>query len=174
MSGRDLRRVGTYLAQVAVTALAVAAACLLVVPKALGWHGVLVLSGSMEPTLQSGGVAFVDPVRPEAVHVGDVITFQRPGGWQVTHRVVEVTATTDGPRFRTKGDANDVADAWVVGSKALVGKVRYAFPGAAGVVGLLVGNTQLLGVLMLIPAAYLVVGEVRPSRRRLRVRGADG
>ena len=172
MRGRDLRRAAGYLAQVAVTAVVVAAAAVLVVPKALGWHGVLVLSGSMEPTLQSGGVAFVDKVEPEAVHVGDVVTFTRPGGWQVTHRVVEITATTDGPRFRTKGDANDVADAWVVESTALVGKVRYAFPHAAGALSLLVGNTALLGALLALPAAYLVYDELRRFRRELRLRGA--
>lgn len=172
MRGGGLRRVALYLAQVAVTAVVVAAAVVLVVPKAMGWQGVLVLSGSMEPALQSGGVAFVDRVRPEAVHVGDIIAFERPGGWRVTHRVVEVTATIDGPRFRTKGDANEVADAWTVESKALVGKVRYAFPHAAGVIGLLVANTSALGAMLAVPAAYLVYDEWRRWRRGLRLRGA--
>lgn len=167
MRARGLRRTGAavaYLAQVALVAVVVAASVVLVVPRVLGWHGVLVLTGSMAPTLEPGGVAFVDKVRPESVRVGDVITFSRPGG-QVTHRVVEVTATVDGPMFRTKGDANEVADPWVVESRALVGKLRYALPHAAGVVGLLVGNATVLGGLMALAAAYLVYDEVRRWRR---------
>jgi signal peptidase len=163
--------VARYVVQVGLAAVALAAATLLVLPKAMGWHGVIVLTGSMEPTLDAGGVAFVDPVRPEHVRRGDVITFTRPSSrQQVTHRVVEVVATPDGPQYRTKGDANDIPDNWVVTPRQLVGKVRLALPHLAGAVSLLIDNRTLLGVLMAVPAAFLVADEVRRWRRERRDR----
>lgn len=157
--------------QVALAAVAVAAAALIVVPRAMGWQGVLVLTGSMEPALDTGGVAFVDRVRPEAVHVGDVVTFTRAGSTQqLTHRVVEVTATVDGPQFRTKGDANDIADDWVVRPAQLVGKVRFALPHLGGVARLLVTSRQQLALFMAVPALYLIGDDLRRWRAERRRR----
>jgi signal peptidase len=158
-------RVLRYLIQVFIAAVAVAAAALIILPKAMGWQGVLVLTGSMEPALQAGGVAFVDRVQPEQVRVGDIITFTRPDSTQqVTHRVIEVVATSDGARFRTKGDANDIPDDWIVRRSQLVGKVRLALPKLGGFVRLFVGNRQQLGLFMALPATYLVFDEVRRWR----------
>lgn len=168
---RRLLTCARYVVQVAVAAVALAAATLLVLPKAMGWQGVIVLTGSMEPTLDVGGVAFIDPVRPEEVRTGDVVTFTRPNSTQqLTHRVIEVVATSDGPRYRTKGDANAIPDDWVVTPKQLVGKVRFALPHLGGAVSLLVDNRSLLGVLMAIPAAILVADELRRWRRERRAR----
>lgn len=158
-----------YLAQVAIAAVAVAAAALIIVPRVMGWQGVLVLTGSMEPALDTGGVAFIDRVQPGDVHRGDVITFTRPDSpQQVTHRVIEVVATSDGPRYRTKGDANDIPDDWVVKPSQLVGKVRLALPKLGGAVRLFVTSRQQLALFMALPAAYLVWDDVRQWRRRRR------
>lgn len=164
-AGRVLR----YAVQVAVTAVALAAAAVLVVPKALGWQGVLVLTGSMEPALQTGGVAFVDRVEPKEIGVGDIMTFTRPNSTQqVTHRVTGVIPTSAGYRFTTKGDANDIPDDWIVNERQVVGKVRFALPHMAGAVQLLVGNRQLLALLMAVPAAYLIYDDVKRSRAKRR------
>jgi signal peptidase len=155
-----------YLGQIALASIAVAAAGALIVPKVMGWQGVIVLTGSMEPALDTGGVAFVDRVPAEDIHVGDVMTFTRAGSrQQVTHRVTAVTATSEGPRFRTKGDVNDIPDSWTVTPGQVVGKVRFALPHLGGLVHLLVGNQRLLGLLMAVPAAFLVADEFRRWRR---------
>jgi signal peptidase len=161
-----------YAVQVAVTAVALAAGAVLVVPKALGWQGVLVLTGSMEPALQTGGVAFVDKVEPKDIEVGDIMTFTRPDTTQqVTHRVTGVIPTSAGFRFTTKGDANDIPDDWIINERQVVGKVRFALPHMAGAVGLLVGNRQLLALLMAVPAAYLIYDDVKRSRAKRRAVG---
>jgi signal peptidase len=167
---RTTRRVLVYVVQVAVAGVALAAAAVVLIPKALGWDGMIVLTGSMEPTLHAGGVAFVDPVPAERIRVGDVVTFTRSGsGQQLTHRVMEVLPAPDGPRLRTKGDANAAVDGWVVGPGQVVGKVRYALPGFGGATGLLVTHRPLLGALMAV-AATLLVDDVRRRRRRRRRR----
>lgn len=164
-----------YAVQVAVAGVAVAASAVLVVPKAMGWQGVIVLSGSMEPALHTGGVAFVDHVPPERIGTGDVLTFTRPGSQQqVTHRVVEVLASSDGPRFRTKGDANDIEDAWVVTSGQVVGQVRFALPHLGGLVRALVANRSMVGMAMGVAALFLVADDVRRWRRKRRLAPPSG
>lgn len=167
-------RVTRYAVQVAVAAVAVAATALLIGPKALGWQGVIVLTGSMAPALETGGVAFVDPVEPEDIGVGDIMTFTRPDSdQQVTHRVIEVIGTTTGPLFRTKGDANDIPDGWVVTGDQVVGKVRLALPHLGGFAELVVGNRRALGLAMAVPALYLIVDDIRRSRAKRREKEED-
>lgn len=158
-----------YAVQVAIAAVAVAAATLIVLPRAMGWQGVIVLTGSMEPALDTGGVAFVERIQPEDVRVGDIITFRRPDAdAQVTHRVIEVVATPEGPRYLTKGDANEIPDEWVVRPSQLVGKVRLALPHLGGMAQAFVSNRHQLALFMAVPGAYLLADDVRRWRRRKR------
>lgn len=156
-----------YVIQVALTSVAVAAAAVVIGPRLLGWEGVLVLTGSMEPTVEAGGVAFVDRVEPKDIRVGDIMTFTRANSsQQLTHRVTAVVPTTDGPTFRTKGDANDIPDVWTVTPRQVIGKVRFALPNL-GVLGrLLVSDRQLLALFMAVPAAFLLADEVRRGRQQ--------
>jgi signal peptidase len=163
------RRLLAFLVQATVVGAAVAMAAVLVVPRALGWQGVVVLTGSMEPALHTGGVAFVDRVPPERIGTGDLLTFTRPGSrQQVTHRVIEVVPTSEGPSFRTKGDANDAPDGWTVTSGQVVGRVRFALPHLGGLAQALVTSRSVVGIAMGIPALFLVLDDHRRWRRRRR------
>lgn len=158
-----------YLVQVTVVGAAVAMSAVLVVPRIMGWQGVLVLTGSMEPALRTGGIAFVDRVPPERIGTGDLLTFTRPGSrQQVTHRVIEVVPSPDGPRFRTKGDANDIADGWTVTPDQVIGKVRFALPYLGGLARTLVTSRTAVGIAMGIPALFLVADDIRRWRKRRR------
>jgi signal peptidase I len=104
-----------------------AAAAFFTVPRYLGWQGVIVLSGSMEPTLKVGGLVYIDKhARPESIKVGDIITFDGLAnfhGSNITHRVIDISRGEDGALlFHTKGDANQVADQEPVPAANLVGR----------------------------------------------------
>ena len=94
-----------------ITGVAVLAA---VAMGVLGWAGYRpepVLSGSMEPMMPTGSLIVVKKVPASTVRVGDVITFQQPGGTDLlTHRVVKIESRGGQPVYTTKGDANDSAD----------------------------------------------------------------
>ena len=142
---------------------------LILVPRALGWHGVIVLSGSMEPELATGGVAFVDRIQPSEIRRGDVITFANPFSpdVEVTHRVTEASRDDKGYFFRTRGDANDEADTWTVRPEHLVGKVRLDLPYLGYVAERLADRTGFL-LLMGVPAALIVAGEMKSIADELR------
>lgn len=85
---------------------------------------VVVMSGSMEPAIKTGSLAFID-TSDRMVFEGDVISF-RAGDLLVSHRVIEVTDQG----YITKGDNNDVADAGIVKDSSVEGKILFSIPGA--------------------------------------------
>jgi len=111
---------------VSVIVLIVAAA--FIAPKFVGIMPYIVKSGSMEPQIHTGAVAFID-THEKNVAVGDVITYKigEAGSEKyVTHRIVG--EKPDG--YVTKGDANEVEDANCVKQEQIVGTYRYSIPHA--------------------------------------------
>jgi signal peptidase I len=86
-------------------------------PTAFGLERYVITGGSMSGTFERGAIAFEREVPVDDLAVGDVITFQPPADSGVsdlvTHRIVSISEDEHGqPVFRTKGDANAVADPW--------------------------------------------------------------
>ncbi|WP_226010654.1 signal peptidase I [Halomicrobium salinisoli] len=150
---------------VRVTGLAAVAAVVLLfvaaaVPQVAGAdHSYVVLSDSMSPAIEAGDVVFVSDVPVDRIGEGDVVTYRGDGG-RVTHRVVEVVETDSGPRFRTRGDANDGPDPALVSPDAVVGVVRFHVPLAGHVILFAQSGLGVLA-LVVVPAVLLIALEVR-------------
>ncbi|MCD4523979.1 signal peptidase I [Nocardioides sp. cx-173] len=73
----------------------------------------VVVSGSMEPEIETGDLLVATPVPIDEVEVGDVLSLRNDVTDRlVTHRVTEVTQHDDGSwHVRMQGDANDSPDA---------------------------------------------------------------
>jgi signal peptidase len=95
-------------------------------PGKLGLY--IVRSGSMQPAIKTGSMAFVRPTGE--YKVGDVITFgaDSPGNTPTTHRIIEVSGDGQQISYRTKGDANKTADNFIVPKDTVVGKVVLSLP----------------------------------------------
>ena len=144
----------------AVVALALVGVILFfVVPRVLQWDVQVVMSGSMEPALPVGSVVLVRPVDPEAVAVGDIITFRRQGSPDfVTHRVVEVV-NEESLSFRTRGDAIEEPDTSLIPADALRGRVWVTIP----YLGYVAQHArQPWGFLLLVglPGGLIIAGEL--------------
>jgi len=98
---------------VALLAL-VLAVLLLAIPFALHLQRYVITSGSMTGTIDTGTLIYSRIVPVKDLRVGDIITYAPPGRRSmVTHRIVQITRDKSGRVvFRTKGDANPVADPW--------------------------------------------------------------
>ena len=85
----------------------------------------MIQSSSMEPTIHTGAVAFIDQ-REEDIQVGDIIAFHHPSDEEivVVHRVIEVGEDS----FRTKGDANEAPDSEEIPLTCLIGRFRFSIP----------------------------------------------
>lgn len=79
-------------------------------PQVFGYQLKSVLSGSMEPGILTGSIIAVKLAEDKTnFKVGDVITFMEED-ILVTHRITEVTKSTDFVLYRTKGDNNNAED----------------------------------------------------------------
>lgn len=127
---------------------------ILILPLFTPYRIMVVLSGSMAPTLRAGDAVLIRS-GATSIHEGDIVTFQREGQL-VTHRVVEVESA----HLVTRGDANNAADPWTVPISAVEGLYILRLP----FLGYLVWFArQPIGWLALavLPAIALVIGEVR-------------
>lgn len=95
-----------------------------VLPRIFGIKPYIVLSGSMEPAIQTGSMAYINgKTDPYAIHTGDIITYKLADN-TVTHRVVDETLTS----VITKGDANEENDFSPVLRSAILGKYLFSIP----------------------------------------------
>ena len=89
-----------------------------------GIHPYVVLSGSMEPEIQTGSICFIDKdYEYEELQVGDVIAYTN-GKISITHRIYELRENL----IRTKGDANDSPDPYFISEQNYLGYCKGAIP----------------------------------------------
>ena len=125
-SRRRLQRVGKAAGLVLISVLVLLVG-LAVVPGVIGFHPVVVLSGSMVPALNVGDVAVTRAVLPAELKVGDVVTFRANSGF-ITHRIIGIEESQGGLRFKTQGDANATPDTELIPASAVVAKLSYRIP----------------------------------------------
>lgn len=151
-----------------LTGLAVLAAFAYMALFLAGYRPVVVYSGSMEPGLSTGALAFVENVPSEEIRVGDVVTFTDPyqAGRLVTHRVVEtVERPGGGIAYRTKGDANSARDPWAVALPDNAGRLAFDVPYAGYALWYAKTREVRTGLIFLV-AGIVLVGLLRAIWRR--------
>lgn len=115
-----------------------------------------VVTGSMEPTIQTGALLIAREVDIESIQLNDIICFRTQvseiWGKIVTHRVVDVMQAESGSiLLETKGDANLVSDIFSVDSSNLIGKVVwYTGKGSilSGILSLFTNKIGFLGCIV--------------------------
>lgn len=96
----------------------------LLIGSLFGINPYIVLSGSMEPSIKTGSLCFIDTnIKYDDIKVGDIIAYKK-GSDMITHRVVSIAQ--DG--MVTKGDSNDVSDGLSVNDSNYFGKTQFSIP----------------------------------------------
>ena len=111
-----------------------------------------VVTGSMEPTIPTGALMVTREVPITSIRLNDIVCFrtQEAAIWGkiVTHRVVEILRSADGAvLLRTQGDANLVADGYLVDQGNFVGKVIWHTGDDSVVAGIFSFFTNKVGFL---------------------------
>lgn len=108
----------------------------------------IVTSTSMIPTLQPNDLLIVQKTEIDKITVGDIIVFNShvEGIGVVAHRVIEQFEDNGVIIIKTQGDNTREADTWIVRDEDLVGKV--------------VGNISLIGILLVEPVRYILVAVI--------------
>lgn len=90
-------------------------------PGVFGIKPAIVLSGSMEPAIQTGDLIFLHKTDPARLQAGDVICYL-DSGQAITHRIVGVQEGEDGLiRYVTQGDGNNTPDRQAVSADQVQG-----------------------------------------------------
>ncbi len=129
----------------------------------------IVKSGSMEPTIMTGGVVMVR--ERSTYQVGEVVTYTSNGSAiPTTHRIVGTETAPDGATyFVTKGDANEERDVDLLVPSNIIGEVIFSVPYVGFVLDF---ARQPLGFFLIIgiPAFLIVVDEIDKIWREVRRR----
>lgn len=124
----------------------------------------VVLSGSMRPAVDVGSVVVVHPSQNYAK--GDIITFSPDGNSKelVTHRITSVGLDANGVVYKTKGDANEEEDLWLIPQNQVLGKTRFVLPYLGYAVDF-AQTPQGLIIFIVIPATIVVYEELKNVKK---------
>ena len=108
-----------------LTTLIICIGSLFIILYIFGIVPYVVLSGSMEPSIETGSVCFINKhAKFENIKEKDVIAFKMNDGTLVTHRAIEINDSG----IVTKGDNNKDADRNIVTNSNFVGKNLFWIP----------------------------------------------
>ena len=154
---------------------------------------VVVVSGSMAPTINEGDILFVQGRNPSLIQNGsavekdgDIIVFNAYGLWSsapldpIVHRVIDKWYDNGTWYFRTKGDANPLPDPVPISEDKVIGVVIGGIPfiGWIKIVltesGLLIPLLIIISVLLIISIVWDFVKEKeKDSERDLKEKKTD-
>lgn len=150
------------------------AVILIILPKIAGAVPLTVLTSSMEPGLPPGTLIIVQPVEPDQVHIGDVITYQIRSGDPavITHRVIAIDSDSSGElSFILQGDNNGEPDD-PVREVQIQARLWYAVPYLGFVNSAVNGENKswiipvAAGLLLAYAAWMIVSGIIAASRKK--------
>lgn len=120
-----------------------------------GYKVKTVLSGSMEPGIQTGSIIAIKEPEPNyTFEKNDVITFITEEEKIITHRIDEVRK--DDGSYVTKGDANDAADLEPVRQENIIGIYTGLTIPYLGYVSTFVNSKEGLALLLILPGIGLI------------------
>lgn len=129
-----------------------------------GWRMLIVKSGSMEPTIKTGSLIFIQ--QQSSYDEGDVATFGSPARPEtlMTHRIVGEEQTDNGEVYQTKGDFNQVADQDAVPEAAVLGEYKFGIPYLGYVISFAKTEVGVI-LLVVIPGTIIIYDELQNIRR---------
>lgn len=136
-------------------------------PAILGHQMKTVLSGSMEPTFQTGSIIFIKLSSDSATYQkGDIITF-RVDDRVITHRIFDVKKHNGQVVYKTKGDHNNGPDLWTISGQAIIGEYTgFTIPYLGFALNYF--NTKIgTALLLILPGLYLIISAFREAEPKV-------
>ena len=131
------------------------------IPDFMGYKLMIVMSNSMESTINVGDVVIVKEVNAQALKSGDIVAY-RIDDVCITHRIAKVNS--DGT-YITKGDNNNSFDDETINKSQIEGKYVTKIKGLGHLLlflkeplGLIV---VLMGILLMGITSYLIIDKCR-------------
>lgn len=126
-----------------------------------GYRAYSVLTGSMEPVIQTGSLILTRaPRSTNEIKMNNVITFEEPSYQNkfITHRVNKIVESNPGVVFQTKGDANSNLDPWLITYGRIKGVYLMHFPYLGSLLEFIRSPLGIV-IFVLIPVLLIVADE---------------
>lgn len=133
-------------------------------PKFFGVRTFVIISGSMEPTLNIGDIIIVEEC--DTYEEGDIVSF-RQNQSVVTHRITSVEVVNGKNYYKTQGDNNNAEDSGTITDSLIEGKVIKTIPYIGKVLVLLQGKGAIVFIIILL-YIYIAHSGARDKKRRQR------
>ena len=148
---------GGYTLLIAVMLITIS---IVILPSLVGCRFEAIRSGSMSPAINTGSLVITQPVNPYSIDIGDVIAYHPPSNPDtlVVHRVAGIDNGSP-LSFRTKGDANDTFDSYLLPAESVVGQVKYNIPWIGYLVGFIQSSFGFI-LLLAIPGVIILYSEL--------------
>ena len=140
-------------------------------PSFFGIKTYVIISGSMEPSLNIGDVVIVKNVKNNALQIGDIISF-RQGQNVITHRITDIVMVNNQKQYRTKGDNNNAEDSGTINIDIIEGKVINSIPFVGKIVFVLQNKILIILILIILFIVLSYSGKKnkrKSDRRRKRI-----
>lgn len=122
----------------------------------------VIVSGSMEPTILTGSLSFITPIKESSdLQKNSIIAFKSPNSPKdvVIHRIYSIT----NEEIKTKGDNNDSVDNWLVYEPMVIGKYIFSIP-YIGRLTMFIKTPLGFGLIIGVPALILMFMQVKKIR----------
>ena len=118
---------------------------ILCIPMLFGYKPLVVLSGSMEPTLKVGDIIYYSKIEETKLKASDIIVFRYNDSY-ISHRIYSISNGL----YETKGDANKIVDARKINYSNIEGKVASVTIPYVGYYVKFVGDNTYLTVIVVV------------------------
>lgn len=136
-------------------------------PSFFGTKTFVIVSGSMQPTLEIGDIILIKNVTEDEIQKNDIIAY-REGQTVVTHRVIDIIETENGKQFITKGDNNNVKDSYPVQYRDIEGV--YNNSKIVGIGNLVLFLQNKIVIICILIIFYLIYLHDNNKREKTRIR----
>lgn len=121
-----------------------------------GYRFYLIMSGSMEPTINVGDAVITKEISEP--QIGDVIAFEVSNSTTV-HRIVKTYTEENNKLYQTKGDNNNAEDRTLLNKEQIKGKVVFKLPKVGDAILFLQKNIVI--ILILIVGIAIIITLIR-------------
>lgn len=124
-------------------------------PDFLGYKSFIIVSRSMEKTINKSDAIFVKEIEENELKVNDIISFRENDNTVTTHRIVKIEYVNDKKYYTTKGDNNNSNDKEKVIYEQIEGKYIFKIQGFGNIILILQNKITLITLFIILILNYI-------------------
>ncbi len=134
-------------------------------PDFWGYKSLVIVSGSMEPTIKKQDAILVKKIPEEEIKVNDIISFTTKNQINVTHRVIEIQEENGIKKYTTKGDNNNTEDKEKITYEQIEGKYQFRINQFGMVIQILKSKVTLFLLVIAIILITYYQGRIKKKKQ---------